>query len=86
MPFPPTFQSTIKQIFKRLYRIYAHIYCHHYGVIRGLGLEAHLNTGFKHYVLFVEEFALADEGGRRDAKAEWYGPLGELVESMLRSD
>ncbi|KAI4856291.1 hypothetical protein E4T45_02254, partial [Aureobasidium sp. EXF-8846] len=86
VPFPPTFQSTIKQIFKRLYRIYAHIYCHHYGVIRGLGLEAHLNTGFKHYVLFVEEFALADEGGRRDAKAEWYGPLGELVESMLRSD
>ncbi|KAG9619681.1 hypothetical protein KCV04_g14305, partial [Aureobasidium melanogenum] len=73
-------------IFKRLYRIYAHIYCHHYGVIRGLGLEAHLNTGFKHYVLFVEEFGLADEGGRRDAKAEWYGPLGELVESMLRSD
>ncbi|KAG9664152.1 maintenance of ploidy protein mob1, partial [Aureobasidium melanogenum] len=86
VPFPPTFQSTIKQIFKRLYRIYAHIYCHHYGVIRGLGLEAHLNTGFKHYVLFVEEFGLADEGGRRDAKAEWYGPLGELVESMLRSD
>ena len=86
VPFPPSFQSTIKQIFKRLYRIYAHIYCHHYGVIRGLGLEAHLNTGFKHYVLFVEEFGLADEGGRREAKAEWYGPLGELVESMLRSD
>lgn len=84
MPFPPAFQSTIKQIFKRLYRIYAHIYCHHYGVIRGLGLEAHLNTGFKHYVLFVEEFGLADEGKGR--KAEWYGPLGELVESMLKSD
>lgn len=86
VPFPSNFHSTVKQIFKRLYRIYAHIYCHHYGVIRGLGLEAHLNTGFKHYVLFVEEFQLADEGGRKDAKAEWYGPLGELVESMLRSD
>lgn len=86
VPFPPSFQSTVKQIFKRLYRIYAHIYCHHYGVIRGLGLEAHLNTGFKHYVLFVEEFGIAEEGGRREAKAEWYGPLGELVESMLRSD
>ncbi|KXT03818.1 hypothetical protein AC578_8957 [Pseudocercospora eumusae] len=82
--FPANFQSTIRTIFKRLYRIYAHIYCHHYGVVRGLGLEAHLNTGFKHYVLFVEEFGLADEKGNK--KGEWYGPLGELVESMLRSD
>jgi len=84
VPFPSNFQSSIKQIFKRLYRIYAHIYCHHYGVIRGLGLEAHLNTGFKHYVLFVEEFGLADEGAK--ARSEWFGPLGDLVESMLRSD
>ncbi|KAK4636103.1 putative maintenance of ploidy protein mob1 [Fulvia fulva] len=82
--FPSNFQQTIRTIFKRLYRIYAHIYCHHYGVVRGLGLEAHLNTGFKHYVLFVEEFNLADEKGNK--KGEWYGPLGELVESMLRSD
>jgi len=84
VPFPSNFQSSIKQIFKRLYRIYAHIYCHHYSVIRGLGLEAHLNTGFKHYVLFVEEFGLADEGTK--ARQEWFGPLGDLVESMLRSD
>lgn len=84
VPFPSNFQQTIRTIFKRLYRIYAHIYCHHYAVIRGLGLEAHLNTGFKHYVLFVEEFGLADEKGNK--KGEWYGPLGELVESMLRSD
>ncbi|PNS16896.1 hypothetical protein CAC42_4860 [Sphaceloma murrayae] len=83
VPFPANFLSTIRQIFKRLYRVYAHIYCHHYSVIRGLGLEAHLNTGFKHYVLFVEEFGLADSGeGRR----EWFGPLGELVDSMIRSD
>ncbi|GAM84630.1 hypothetical protein ANO11243_026270 [Dothideomycetidae sp. 11243] len=81
--FPPAFYPTVRQIFKRLYRVYAHIYCHHYSVIRGLGLEAHLNTGFKHYVLFVEEFGLADQGeGRR----EWFGPLGELVENMIRSD
>ncbi|KAK3056873.1 Mitotic exit network component [Extremus antarcticus] len=84
VPFPEGFEKTVKVLFKRLYRIYAHIYCHHYSVVRGLGLEAHLNTGFKHYVLFVEEFGLADEkGGKR---GEWFGPLGELVESMLRSD
>jgi len=85
VPFPANFDPTVRQIFKRLYRIYAHIYCHHYGIIRGLGLEAHLNTGFKHYVLFVEEFGLADGEGKK-ARAEWFGPLGELVESMLRSD
>ncbi|KAK4934078.1 hypothetical protein LTR28_010921 [Elasticomyces elasticus] len=91
--FPAAFRATVFQIFKRLYRIYAHIYCHHYGVVRGLGLEAHLNTGFKHYVLFVEEFGIAAEGkagvdgsGRTGGRGEWWGPLGELVESMLRSD
>ncbi|KAK5705013.1 Mitotic exit network component [Elasticomyces elasticus] len=84
VPFPTDFEKTVKTIFKRLYRIYAHIYCHHYGVVRGLGLEAHLNTGFKHYVLFIEEFQLADEKGAK--KGEWFGPLGDLVESMLRSD
>lgn len=84
VPFPADFEKTVKLLFKRLYRIYAHIYCHHYSVVRGLGLEAHLNTGFKHYVLFVEEFKLADEKGAK--KGEWFGPLGELVESMLRSE
>lgn len=80
-------------MFKRMYRIYAHIYCHHYSVVRGLGLEPHLNTGFKHYVLFVDEFGLANEGGattsaaqQKKARAEWFGPLGVLVESMLNSD
>ena len=84
VPFPADFEKTVRQIFKRLYRIYAHIYCHHYPVVRGLGLEAHLNTAFKHYVLFVQEFQLADEKGAKSG--EWYGPLGELVESMLKSD
>lgn len=84
-PFPSNFEKEVRQIFKRMYRIYAHIYCHHYSVVRGLGLEPHLNTGFKHYVLFVEEFGLADEG-RGGKRSEWYGPLGELVESMLRSE
>ncbi|KAK6431168.1 Mitotic exit network component [Oleoguttula sp. CCFEE 5521] len=87
VPFPADFEKTVRMIFKRLYRIYAHIYCHHYTVVRGLGLEPHLNTGFKHYVLFVEEFGLAEEGGSGGkGKGEWWGPLGELVESMLRSE
>ncbi|KAH1557869.1 hypothetical protein KXX57_000086 [Aspergillus fumigatus] len=65
VPFPKAFSSLIRQIFKRLYRVYAHIYCHHYPVVVHLGLEPHLNTSFKHYVLFVDEHRLATEVGRR---------------------
>ncbi|KAI9690712.1 MAG: Mitotic exit network component [Bogoriella megaspora] len=80
VPFPKSFNSTIRQIFKRLYRVYAHVYCHHYPVVIHLGLEPHLNTSFKHYVLFVDEHGLS--GGAKD----FWGPLGDLVESMLKSD
>jgi MOB kinase activator 1 len=79
VPFPKNFPSQIRQIFKRLYRVYAHIYCHHYHVILKLGLEPHLNTSFKHYVLFIDEHNLS-------SGKDFWGPLGDLVESMLRSD
>lgn len=79
VPFSKTFPSLIRQIFKRLYRVYAHIYCHHYPVILQLGLEPHLNTSFKHYVLFIDEHSLA-------SGKDYWGPLGELVDNMLRSD
>ena len=76
VPFPKHFPATLRQLFKRLYRVYAHIYCHHYPVIVHLGLEPHLNTSFKHYVLFVNEHEL-DKGAGKD----FYGPLGDLVDS-----
>ncbi|KUI62382.1 putative maintenance of ploidy protein mob1 [Cytospora mali] len=79
VPFPKTFPSLVRQIFKRMYRVYAHIYCHHYPVIRELGLEPHLNTSFKQYVLFIDEHNLA-------TGKDFWGPLGDLVDSMLRSD
>ncbi|RDW90397.1 Mob1/phocein family protein [Aspergillus mulundensis] len=79
VPFPKAFSSLVRQIFKRMYRVYAHIYCHHYPVIVHLGLEPHLNTSFKHYVLFIDEHRLA-------SGKDFWGPLGDLVDSMLRSD
>ncbi|KAM3076514.1 Mitotic exit network component [Clarireedia jacksonii] len=79
VPFPKNFPTLIRQVFKRMYRVYAHIYCHHYPVIRELGLEAHLNTSFKHYVLFIDEHNLA-------TGKDFWGPLGDLVDSMLRVD
>jgi MOB kinase activator 1 len=81
VPFPKSFPSVIKTMFKRLYRVYAHIYCHHYPVVVHLGLEPHLNTSFKHYVLFVDEFGLEKGSGK-----DYWGPLGDLVEGMLKSD
>ncbi|KAG8531054.1 uncharacterized protein KY384_004411 [Bacidia gigantensis] len=78
VPFPKSFPALIRQLFKRLYRVYAHIYCHHYPVIVQLGLEPHLNTSFKHYVLFIDEHGLA-------SGKDFWGPLGELVDSMLKN-
>ena len=75
--FPRTFPTLIRQLFKRLYRVYAHIYCHHYPVVVQLGLEPHLNTSFKHYVLFIDEHGLA-------IGKDFWGPLGDLVDSMLK--
>lgn len=74
-PFPNQFQTLVKTIFKRLFRIYAHIYCHHFHEISELGLQSHLNTSLKHYVLFANEFRLISQ---KD-----YGPLEDLVDTML---
>lgn len=76
-PFPQQFPTLVKTIFKRLFRIYAHIYCHHFHEISELGLQSHLNTSLKHYVLFSKEFDLLQQ---KD-----YGPLEDLVETILLS-
>ncbi|KAI9792423.1 MAG: Mitotic exit network component [Peltula sp. TS41687] len=80
VPFPKTFPPLIRSIYRRLFRVYAHIYCHHFHTMIQLGLEPHLNTSFKHYVLFIDEHGLAS--GSRD----YWGPLSDLVENMQRSD
>ncbi|TPX44421.1 hypothetical protein SeMB42_g04336 [Synchytrium endobioticum] len=74
VPFPKLFHSTVKTIFKRLFRVYAHIYHVHFPRIVSLGEEAHLNTSFKHFIYFVQEFALID---RKEL-----APLQELIETL----
>lgn len=76
--FPKTFRPTVKQLVKRLFRVYAHMYCHHYPVVVAMGLDIHMNTSFKHYVLFVREFSLESGVG-------FYGPLEEMVERILQT-
>ncbi|KAK5777385.1 hypothetical protein PVK06_045352 [Gossypium arboreum] len=74
-PFPPNFKDVVKTIFKRLFRVYAHIYHSHFQKIVSLKEEAHLNTCFKHFILFTCEFGLIDK--------KELAPLQELIESII---
>lgn len=76
VPFPKQFPVLVKTIMKRLFRVYAHMYCHHFDEINELGLQVHLNTSLKHFVLFSKEFDILS---RKD-----YGPLDELVDKMIQ--
>lgn len=70
--FPPKFISRyVVQMLRRLFRVYAHIYCHHFNEILELNLQTVLNTSFRHFCLFAQEFELL-----RPAD---FGPLLELV-------
>lgn len=69
------FQQCVKNIFRRLFRVYAHIYYSHFDKIISLGAEAHLNSCFKHFMLFVTEFDLVD---KREQE-----PLKELIKNLI---
>lgn len=56
--YPKDFIKYIQTIFKRLFRIYAHIYYSHFDKIVSIQAEAHLNTCFKHFYFFSNEFNL----------------------------
>lgn len=60
-PFPKTFQKILSSIFSRLFRIYAIIYTNFFTQIESVGAAAHLNTSFKHFMLFVWEFELVKD-------------------------
>lgn len=75
VPFPPNFKSTVKSILRRLFRVYAHIYNHHFAHVCALSVEAHLNTSYRHFLLFVTEFDLVDP--------KELAPLVELNEAIL---
>jgi len=70
-PFPRNFLASAKTILKRLFRVFAHVYHEHFKDVVALGMEAHLNTSFKHFVIFVQEFELIE---RKEL-----APLHELI-------
>ncbi len=74
--FPSNFLKIVKVIFKRLFRVYAHIYHSHFNDIVLLEAESHLNTSFKHFVYFIDEFKLVD--------SKELAPLSELIFEFKR--
>lgn len=73
--FPDKFiERHVIPILRRLFRVYAHIYCHHFNEILELNLQTVLNTSFRHFFLFTQEFQLL--------KASDFGPLLELVTEL----
>lgn len=73
--FPKNFQKEVKVIFKRLFRVYAHIYHSHFQKIVSLAAEAHLNTCFKHFIYFVNEFDLIEKKEQ--------APLNDLIQQLM---
>ncbi|KAI9359266.1 MOB kinase activator-like 1 [Zopfochytrium polystomum] len=76
--FPPSFESTIKTIFKRLFRFYAHVYHSHLKQLETIGEDRHLNTCFKHFILFVTEFDLVE--------MKELQPLSSIVTQILEAN
>ncbi|KAF7355264.1 Mob1/phocein [Mycena sanguinolenta] len=78
VPFPRNFRDTVRTIVRRLFRVYAHIYSNHFDHICALGIEAHLNTSYRHFFLFINEFDLVDK--------KELAPLDELNDAILLED
>ena len=78
VPFSKSFLPIAKTILKRLFRVYGHIYHQHFSDVMQLGEEAHLNTSFKHFIYFIQEFSLID---KREL-----APLQELIDKLLSRD
>lgn len=75
--YPSKFIATVKQIFKRLFRVYAHLYYHHFEYVCTIGADAHVNTCFKHFILFAEYYSLIPE--------KELAPLGDLIRNLLNN-
>ncbi|CED83826.1 mob1 phocein [Phaffia rhodozyma] len=78
VPFPKNFRVMCQTILRRLFRVYGHIYANHFDQICALGIEAHLNTNYRHFLLFVTEFQLVDKKELQ--------PLAEFNDAILTEE
>jgi MOB kinase activator 1 len=49
-PYPKDFMKNVKKISKWLFRIYCHLMKNHWPEIEKKGIEAHINSNFKHFI------------------------------------
>jgi MOB kinase activator 1 len=82
-PYPEDFEAIVSNIFKRLFRVYAHMYYWHFARIRELQEESHLNTAFKHFMLFVWEFDLISKDELTPLNDLLLNLMGEKVAEKL---
>lgn len=71
------FEPCMKTLLKRFFRVYAHAYITHFGSIRQLGVEGHLNSSFKHFIFFSREFELVSPGETH--------PLKQLITKFVNA-
>jgi MOB kinase activator 1 len=55
-PYPKDFMKSVKKMCKWLFRIYCHMMKNHWTEIEKNGLEAHINSNFKHFIYVCEIF------------------------------
>lgn len=82
--FPSDYTETCQKIAKRLLRVFAHIYHHHLDQVRKLREEPHMNTNFKHFIYFVQEFDLVTNDDLEPLK-EYIQKLGEASNIITES-
>jgi len=76
--FPKNFREILKPIYKRLFRVFAHVYYNHFEKMINLGEEAFLNSSFKHFYYFIDEFKLVD--------AKELAPLQDVIDNLTQKD
>lgn len=59
--YPTDFELRLRNIFRKLFRAYAHAYHSHFDAFVSLGAESHLNTCFKHFVIYTQEHQLLQD-------------------------
>ncbi|KAL0481607.1 MOB kinase activator [Acrasis kona] len=83
VPFPKKFEKIVKSIFKRIFRIYAHILYDHFPKVQALGIEAHINSSLKHFLLFSFEFGLLGKNELEPLNEHIINRLGSQYASKL---
>jgi len=74
--YPKNFHSCLHGIFKKMFRGYAHAYHSHFDAFVSLSAESHLNTCFKHFIIYGQT-----HGFLKDKDT---APLNEFIPSLLK--